>query len=63
MSLLDTGCGCQSKMQSIMANAESEKTVVNTGRINRRQKGQIPNLKLQNRRSAECDRWFIILEN
>ena len=50
-------------MQSIMADAESEKSLADTGKINRRQTGQIPNLKLQNRRSAESGRWFMLLEN
>ena len=63
MSLLDTACGFWSETQPIMADAESEKTLLNTGKINCRQKGQIPDLELQHARVAECGGGFMILEN
>jgi hypothetical protein len=55
---LDTGCGFCGKTKSFAANAESEKTLVNTGGINGSQTEQIPDLELQNRCSTTELNWL-----
>jgi hypothetical protein len=52
ISLLYMGCGFWGKMESAIANAESEKTLANTGEIKHCQRRQRAVLELQNRGST-----------